>query len=367
MALQKTELRVGIFVLVALMITVGLAFLVGERNDIFSSKRDYYAIFDHVEGLRAGSRVRIAGVHVGSVSDVKLLEKSGRIKTTLSGNRNATAMIRQGSVVSITSKGMLGDKLIDISVGEGKVLPTGSTLPAETPSSIGMYLQKVGKVLDETHAITRNVRKVTVPLSSPQFAEDIRATVHQVADISKQMAEGRGTINRLLSDPTMANTVHGTLRNLQQSARELSGTLRSIRRVVDTAHNEKGALHALLYDPSGEQLVRNLADATGEVALLMRDVRTKPGTVHDLIYENKADNLIANLTAVSEDLKFIAHQVRKGEGTLGRMLTDPSVYEDLKRLVGNLNRNQVLRSLVRYSIKQDQSPEQAPEPVSVAE
>ena len=45
--------------------------------------------------------------------------------------------------------------------------------------------------------------------------------------------------------------------------------------------------------------------------------------------------------------------MKAGRGTIGGLLVDPSIYEDVKTLVGNVERNQVLRALVRYSIKQN--------------
>jgi phospholipid/cholesterol/gamma-HCH transport system substrate-binding protein len=48
-------------------------------------------------------------------------------------------------------------------------------------------------------------------------------------------------------------------------------------------------------------------------------------------------------------------QIRAGKGTLGAFLVDPSVYEDIKQLVGNVDRSQVLRAFVRYSIREDEA------------
>ncbi len=58
---------------------------------------------------------------------------------------------------------------------------------------------------------------------------------------------------------------------------------------------------------------------------------------------------------MSDDLRAIVANVKAGRGTLGALLVDPSVYEDIKTLVGNVERNQVLRALVRYSIKQNEA------------
>ena len=55
---------------------------------------------------------------------------------------------------------------------------------------------------------------------------------------------------------------------------------------------------------------------------------------------------------MSDDLRVVVANVRQGKGTIGGLLVDPSIYEDLKAIVGNVERNQVLRALVRYSIKE---------------
>jgi len=62
---------------------------------------------------------------------------------------------------------------------------------------------------------------------------------------------------------------------------------------------------------------------------------------------------MTNVDAMSDDMRAIVSNIRGGKGTLGALLVDPSIYEDLKTLIGNVDRNQVLRALVRYSIKQD--------------
>ena len=74
---------------------------------------------------------------------------------------------------------------------------------------------------------------------------------------------------------------------------------------------------------------------------------------------------MANLNAMSDDLRAIVGNLKQGKGTLGALLVDPTVYEDIKSAVGNVERNEVLRALVRYSIKQDDqtpTPQQLPKP-----
>ena len=58
---------------------------------------------------------------------------------------------------------------------------------------------------------------------------------------------------------------------------------------------------------------------------------------------------------MSDDLRQIVADLRAGKGTLGALLVDPSVYEDLKMVLGNVERNKALRALVRYSIRRDEA------------
>jgi phospholipid/cholesterol/gamma-HCH transport system substrate-binding protein len=65
--------------------------------------------------------------------------------------------------------------------------------------------------------------------------------------------------------------------------------------------------------------------------------------------------MLSNVSSMTDDLRTIIANVKAGKGTVGALLVDPSVYEDLKAVVGNVERNQVLRAIVRYSIKQDEA------------
>jgi phospholipid/cholesterol/gamma-HCH transport system substrate-binding protein len=91
----------------------------------------------------------------------------------------------------------------------------------------------------------------------------------------------------------------------------------------------------------------------------LQAIREGNGLAHAVFYgDDSSQHMMTNLNAMSDDLRAIVGDVRQGRGTIGGLLMDPTVYEDIKGLVGNVERNEVLRALVRYSIKAD---EQKPE------
>lgn len=358
----SVELRVGIFVLVALLIGTALAFVIGNRSNLWQRKAPYHAEFANVDGLRAGSPVLIGGVNVGTVSEVTLRE-DGRIDVALHVVDSAQHLVRADGEAIVGNKGLLGDKLVQITVGSGDVLPPGSAIPTSDAKGMAEYMAEAGGLIEEAEGALRNVRVATDPLGDEAFGENIRETAENVARLSRAAADNRGTVRRLLEDEELGARIAAAITNLERLTAELAATGRGVRAIVDEVRNGDGSAHALVYGEDGARLVSNLADATGELAVLMREVRTGDGMAHDLLYEREGAELVDNLTESSEHLAAIMEDVRAGRGTLGGLLTDPSVYEDMKRLLGDMERNEILRALVRYSIRRDETP---PEPPRVA-
>jgi len=103
-----------------------------------------------------------------------------------------------------------------------------------------------------------------------------------------------------------------------------------------------------------------MGTAADELGKVLAGVREGNGLAHGLLFgpgeggdSALGDQVAGDLSAMSTDLRALLAGLREGKGTLGALLVDPSVYEDLKMLLGNVQRNQALRALVRYSIQRD--------------
>ena len=361
----SSELKVGIFVTAALVIGGAIVFVIGNRSAMFASKADYEAVFESVDGLREGSPVRIAGIDVGTVSEVTFGE-DGMIHVQMEIRRDSSAFIREGSTAAIGSKGLLGDQLVDISVGQGEPLEEGSVIPTSTESMLTNFLGQTGRDAEDVmHNVSLATAGLATTLSDPQVQTDLREIVHSLAVISTMAHEEDGTVRRLLTDPAMADDVQGAVRGLRDTTTELNQTVRGVRRIVNEVERGDGTAHEVIYGQGGMELIGNLASTAGEAATILRDIRTGDGNAHELLYGDEAGDLIANLTRMSADMQVIVADVRAGRGTLGGLLVDPSIYEDIKRLVGNLERNEILRAIVRYSIREDAPREPPPRPQPV--
>src|SRR5688500_5225666 len=114
-------LRVGIFVLIGLAAFLGMIYALGARARLFEPRFTIAAEFTEVGGLVEGATVRLAGVQIGRVSGVSLpSQPGGKVRVALTIARQFGDRVRRDSVARIETQGLLGDKIVEITVGTTK-------------------------------------------------------------------------------------------------------------------------------------------------------------------------------------------------------------------------------------------------------
>ena len=91
--------------------------------------------------------------------------------------------------------------------------------------------------------------------------------------------------------------------------------------------------------------------AAAELAAVLTEVRSGRGALHSLVYEDGKTNLVTDLGAAARILRGVAEEVQQGKGTVGGLLRDPTVYQDLKLIVGKVQRNTLLKALIRSAVQ----------------
>ncbi len=353
------EIKVGLFVLAGLVLAGIAVFLIGDERRMFDSSVEYRAMFDDVEGLKAGAPVRMGGVDVGTVTEVGYGPDGddGKVYVLLDVVATEATRIRADSTIRVADKGMLGDKMIVISRGTMSLaqIPENAFI---TPSTeVGMFGQ-IGEIAKDAKGTMERIRDVSDELANAELHANIRGTAASLNIILREVAEGQGYPHRVLSDPAEAERIGRTIDDLDRTLVELSATMRDVRQVVGRVKEGPGFAHDLVYGPGPTKPVEQIGEAAAEVALTLRGVREGDGLAHDMLFggdDGSGRRAMNDLAAMTSDMRAIVGDVRKGKGTVGALLVDPSLYEDMKVLVGNVSRNDVLRALVRYSIRQDEA------------
>jgi len=128
--------RLGMFIVATLLILAAGVFLIGEKRFLFRRTYRLEAEFQNVVGLNNGADVRVGGIHLGTVKYISLPNgPSGKLTVVMDMASSTENIIRQNSVATIKTEGLLGDKYVEISFGSEKApaIESGDTIKGETP------------------------------------------------------------------------------------------------------------------------------------------------------------------------------------------------------------------------------------------
>lgn len=302
---QLMRLRVGIFVLGLLGLFMVFVLTIGSRSRIFERHYNLHAFFSNIEGLNVGAPVRLAGTSVGSVDDITFSKDlaSKKIRVTMSLDARLQDRIREDSIASIGTIGLVGDKVLELTVGspDEPALPPGATIASVDPPDYATLLQKGDQIVNN---------------------------VVKISDALNQLVGGGGA----------------------KARQDLADSIASFNRIMSEIEQGTGLLHALVYEKRSGNILKELSATTvalQQLAHLMRQFQNKKGMAHVLFADPRAESIMADLEQTSRNLKSVSDRLAQGEGTLGALIDDPTLYEDLSSLLRGANRSRTLRNLIQ--------------------
>jgi outer membrane protein OmpA-like peptidoglycan-associated protein len=128
--------RLGLFIVPTFLILAAGVFLIGEKRFLFRHTYRLEAGFQNVAGLDNGAGVRVGGIHLGTVKYISLPSgPNGKLTVVMDMADSTKNIVRQDSVASIKTEGLLGDKYVEVSFGSEKAgaIESGDTIRGETP------------------------------------------------------------------------------------------------------------------------------------------------------------------------------------------------------------------------------------------
>jgi len=216
--------RLGAFIVMTLAILATGVFIIGSKEYLFSSTYQLKAQFDNVAGLDAGADVRVGGVHSGTVHSISLPHKTGEKVTVLMDlDKSTLEIIKQDSVASIETEGILGSQFVAISFGsDGQAqVKSGETIQSEPPLQMSDLLKKTNVIIDSSQLAVQNT---------------VQATAH-LNDVSAKIDSGQGTVGELVNDKHLYS-------NLEQTTTTLHDTmLQAQTGVTDFQENMEALKH----------------------------------------------------------------------------------------------------------------------------
>jgi phospholipid/cholesterol/gamma-HCH transport system substrate-binding protein len=297
--IKWSQLRVGLLVLAATAILIGLIFLMSNSSGgLFTPKIVLRAYFENANGLRDGAPVTLEGVTIGNVLRVRVVpdRNPAPVEVTMRVGSNYLHTLHTDSVATITQAGVLGDSFVDID-------STRATGPPPTNNS---EIQRA-----EAPSIQDVIRTSQVSI------QDINVLTHKVDTLVDSLNNKKGTIGMLINDPTIG-------RKLTQMATDMQTVTSSITQ-------GKGSLGKLLTD---DTLYTRASSAVDKLNQITTDLQAGKGSAGKFL---KDETLYDNLNAAVANTNQLVGQINQGKGALGKFSTDPAFAQKLDDTVTTLD------------------------------
>jgi phospholipid/cholesterol/gamma-HCH transport system substrate-binding protein len=294
----RTEFKIGLaFILGFLVLYWGINFMKGE--DIFSSQKKFYVVYDNTEGLLATRPVTINGYQVGQVNSIGFHpDQSGRLVVTLQVNNEFP--ITQGTVAKIYSASIMGEKSISLHTKKGTPLAlSGDTLFSDTERDL-----------------TQEVNMQLAPIKAR--TEELLGTLDTVIGLASGFLDQRTSDNF----KSTIESIEKTFQSVQESASEISNYLSDNKENFDAVSENFRLL--------SEELARNSADITSTI----QNVEA----ISDSLSSARLTETINNMESITARFDRLMAELETGEGAASKIIYDEEVYANLKQATDNLNR-----------------------------
>jgi phospholipid/cholesterol/gamma-HCH transport system substrate-binding protein len=288
----KLETRVGIFIISAIAIFFYLSLNIGEFRMDSTMYYQYKCFFDDIGGLATKAPVKIAGVAVGYVEEIKLLEAGKafvvlRVSKQNKLARNAYAMIAQ--------EGLIGNKSIEIDPGDSS---TGQLIPGSVLSMPGKAPTNLGDILEQFRDIASNIQDIVFSMknvvASRTGEQQIRKTMHNLAEASGKMSDFSEVLDR----------------TMKKNEEQINLLMK---------HLEK----------SSDSLQKAIPEVSDEIKMTGASVRSGIDQVSGTF--KTIDTSATSFKETFVEAKGVMKKVNDGTGTIGKLVNEQEPYDDLKK------------------------------------
>lgn len=280
-------LLTGIFVIAGIAILLALVFIIGGKDNTFEKTFTVNAVFDDVGGLAKGSNVWYSGVKIGIVKKVSFVEHG--VQVNFSIEEDVQKKIRTDTRVKLGSDGLIGNKIVVLYGGTAAApeVQQGNTLQVDN----GLGTEEMMATLQSNN---KNLLDIT---------NDLKV-------VSKNLADGKGTIGKLLNDPAISNSLQTAIASLNRAGSNVDLLTANLGEFSKKLNSKGYFINDLITDTSIVVSLRKTAAQLNEVS-------------------NTAGSVMNNLNTAT-------NRFNNSSGPLGVLLNDEDAAANMQLTLANL-------------------------------
>jgi len=328
--LKWSQLRVGITVIAASLTLGFLLFLMSGTAGLFTPRITVKSYFDNAQGLRPGAPVRLSGVDIGNVQKIVIVPDRDKqqtpVEVIMKLSTKYSYALHRDSVTSLDTAGVLGETFLDIDSSQaiGPPLQDGDTLPTQVHPDFNQVVRASQSTLQNMDALLKRADRILA------FAES-----------------GKGSIGKLIYDPTLYNRLSATVADFQKIVNDVgngqgslgalisrndayekfTAVLDKMNGVIDDIQQGKGTAGKILKDPA---LYNNANDMVANLKRVTEDINAGKGTLGKL---TKDEELAKKLDTTITKLSQLTTELEQGQGTLGKLFKDQTLYTNANQML----------------------------------
>lgn len=286
--------KLGLFVVVGLGFLILLLYMIGRNRSLFGSTFEAKAHFQNVQGLVPGNNVRYAGIQVGTVDKISILD-DGRIEVSFLIENKMKTHIRKNAGVHIATDGLMGNKVLEITptAGEAPLIETGDILENRLSANMDEMINTLSGTNNDLAVI----------------AAELKTTMTRINSST--------ALWELLNDNSLSQHINASFANLRSVTAKANGMVDELGGLVANVKKGEGTLGALLTDTS-------FAVNLNQALLQIRTVA------------EEADTLARTFSALAGDLR---QDINHGNGTVHALLKDSTIVQSLHTSLDNIQKS----------------------------
>ncbi|AKD55210.1 MlaD family protein [Spirosoma radiotolerans] len=298
---NKRSIVVGIFVLVGIAIFVAGVFVLGGQQKRFTKSIKLMAVFKDVGGLKVGNNVWFSGVKIGTVKRISFYGNA-QVEVDMSIEQSSQQYIRKDADATISSDGLIGNKIVVITGGTTKhpEVEDGDRIK----TSAALSSDQIMATLQENN---NNLLKVT----------------NDFKELVGNLRRGKGTVGAVLTDSLVAENFKKAMRNLERASDNTVKVTGSVSQFAAKL-NTKGTLaNELVTDTT---VFRRLSRSAAQLEKAA----------------GSANQTVGTLSQTSTNLNRASEKLNNTNSPLGVLLTDQETATNLRTTLRNLSQGTVL-------------------------
>lgn len=312
------NIKVGIIVLIGSAFLFAALYLVGSKQNLFGSNFNISARFKNVNGLMVGNNVRFAGIDIGTVKTLTIVNDS-TVDVAMLIEEEAIKYIRKNAIATIGTDGLMGNKLVNIVNGNGQaaLIEDGDVIQSAAATEIDALISNLSATSGDLSVIMKEIKNIisdTAMNRIPVAIEDISATALNLKKISGKL-DGSDALWSTLSNKELAGNITNAVSDIRKTSQQAAILVTDLTEIVSNIEAGKGTIGMLLKD-----------------SINAENIKTAISNIQQL-----SDTLIY----VSGDLRLITRKINNKEGAVGTLMSDTLFANQLKETMTHLNNSSI--------------------------